>query len=129
MARCQYHLYRRPRRGKLGELVRVGIPLRRQKKAVLVDRSPNLVTTSGNELIGRLIAGRCEVCGETRNLEVHHIRKLADLKRPGRHEKPAWVQIMAKRQRKTLITCRGCHDAIHAGRPVATQRSNHWRAG
>ena len=106
-----------------------GIPLRRQKKAVLVDHSPNLVTTSGNELIGRLIAGRCEVCGETRNLEVHHIRKLADLKRPGRNEKPAWVQIMAKRRRKTLITCRGCHDDIHAGRPATSHKSNHWRAG
>jgi group II intron reverse transcriptase/maturase len=96
-----------------------GIPLRRQKKAVLVDRSPVLFTTSGNELIHRLLAGRCEVCGSTERLEVHHIRKLADLNKPGRNEKPAWVQIMVKRRRKTLVTCTGCHDAIHAGRPVA----------
>jgi len=102
-----------------------GIPLRRQKKAVVVDRSPNLFTTSGNELIGRLVAGRCEVCGEIKNLEVHHIRKLADLKRAGRNEKPAWIQIMAKRRRKTLIACRGCHEAIHAGRPVALRREDH----
>jgi hypothetical protein len=96
-----------------------GIPLRRQKKAVLVDRSPVLFTTSGNELIHRLLTGRCEVCGSTERLEVHHIRKLADLNKPGRNAKPAWVQIMAKRRRKTLVTCTGCHDAIHAGRPVA----------
>jgi group II intron reverse transcriptase/maturase len=96
-----------------------GIPLRRQKKAVLIDRSPVLFTTSGNELIHRLMAGRCEVCGSTERLEVHHIRKLADLNKPGRNEKPAWVQIMAKRRRKTLVTCTSCHDAIHAGRPVA----------
>jgi group II intron reverse transcriptase/maturase len=96
-----------------------GIPLRRQKKAVLIDRSPVLFTTSGNELIHRLIAGRCEVCGSTERLEVHHIRKLADLNKPGRNAKPAWVQIMAKRRRKTLVTCTSCHDAIHAGQPVA----------
>jgi hypothetical protein len=95
-----------------------GIPLRRQKKAVLIDRSPNLFTTSGNELIGRLIAGLCELCGSTQRLEVHHIRKLADLDKPGRNEKPAWVRIMAKRRRKTLIVCTACHDAIHAGRPA-----------
>jgi hypothetical protein len=97
-----------------------GIPLKRQKTSVLVDRSPVLFTTSGNELIGRLIAGACELCGSTQRLEVHHIRKLADLNRPGRNEKPAWVKVMAKRRRKTLITCTVCHDNIHAGRPTAT---------
>ena len=97
-----------------------GTPLRRQKKAVLIDRSPVLFTTSGNELIHRLRTGRCEVCGSTERLEVHHIRKLADLNKPGRNEKPAWVQIMAKRRRKTLVTCTSCHDAIHAGRPATT---------
>jgi group II intron reverse transcriptase/maturase len=95
-----------------------GIPLRRQRTAALVDRSPNLFTTSGNELIGRLTAGCCELCGSTQRLEVHHIRKLADLDKPGRNEKPAWVHIMAKRRRKTLIVCTACHDAIHAGRPA-----------
>jgi hypothetical protein len=97
-----------------------GIPLKRQKKAVLIDRSPVLFTTSGNELIHRLLTGRCEVCGSTQRLEVHHIHKLADLTKPGRNAKPAWVQIMAKRRRKTLVTCTRCHDAIHAGRPVTT---------
>jgi hypothetical protein len=59
-----------------------GIPLKRQTKTTIVDRSPNLFTTSGNELIGRLLAGRCELCGSTTRLEVHHIRKLADLNKP-----------------------------------------------
>jgi hypothetical protein len=99
-----------------------GIPLKRQKKATLVDRAPNLFTTSGNELIARLIAGCCELCGATSRLEVHHVRKLADLNRPGRTEKPAWVKIMVKRRRKTLVACTVCHDNIHAGRPTATSR-------
>ena len=51
--------------------------------------------------------------------EVHHVRKLADLDRPGRPQ-PAWDQLMAKRRRKTLIVCADCHAAIHGGRPTAT---------
>ena len=81
-------------------------------------RMARLVTpeTRRNELIFRLLAGRCEICKDTAHLEVHHVRKLADLSKPGRREKPAWMHLMAKRRRKTLITCRRCHEDIHAGR-------------
>src|SRR4051812_25014365 len=40
------------------------------------------------ELVQRLLADTCELCGSRENVEVHHIRKLADLKVPGRREKP-----------------------------------------
>jgi hypothetical protein len=93
-----------------------GIPLRRDRTAVLTDQRPVTATTRRNELIRRLLAGRCEICEGTENLEVHHIRKLADLARQGRREKPAWMHLMAMRRRKTLITCRRCHEDIHAGR-------------
>jgi group II intron reverse transcriptase/maturase len=93
-----------------------GIPLRRRRTAVLTDRTPVMASTQGNELIHRLVAGGCEICGSRTNIEVHHIRKLADLNRHDRPDKPAWVRLMAKRRRKTLVTCRGCHDDIHAGR-------------
>lgn len=107
--------------GKKPLIARFGaIPLQRQKKALLIDRAPVLATTQGNELIHRLVTGCCQLCGTTQRLEVHHIRKLADLTRPGRTEKPAWVQLMAKRRRKTLVVCRPCHQHIHAGRPIAT---------
>jgi hypothetical protein len=43
---------------------------------------------------------------------------MADLKRHGRNEAPAWVRLMAARKRKTLVVCRACHEAIHAGRPT-----------
>jgi hypothetical protein len=75
-----------------------------------------MASTRRNELILRLLAGRCEICEDTVNLEVHHVRKLADLHRPGRREKPAWMHLMAKRRRKTLVICRHCHEDIHAGR-------------
>jgi group II intron reverse transcriptase/maturase len=95
-----------------------GIPLHRQPTAALTDRAPTLGTYRGNELIHRLLADGCEACGATDNVEVHHIRHLADLNKPGRREKPAWARLMAMRRRKTLVVCRPCHEAIHAGRPT-----------
>jgi group II intron reverse transcriptase/maturase len=73
------------------------------------------------ELIDRLRADVCELCGSRYDVEVHHIRKLSDLKVQGRREKPAWVKTMAALKRKTLIVCRACHDAIHAGKPTRTR--------
>ncbi len=93
-----------------------GIPLTRARTAVLTDQRPVLASARRNELIHRLLAGRCEICEDTVNLEVHHVRKLADLSKPGRREKPAWMHLMAMRRRKTLVTCRRCHQDIHAGR-------------
>lgn len=99
-----------------------GIPLKRQRTAVLTDRRPVMASGKQNELIHRLLAECCEICESRTQLEVHHVRKLADLNRPGRREKPAWVYLMAKRKRKTLVICRCCHEDIHAGRPTAVFR-------
>jgi group II intron reverse transcriptase/maturase len=96
-----------------------GLPLRHQRVAILVDRTTSIVRPpERNELIRRLLADHCELCGSTQDPEVHHVRKLADLHKPGRPEKPPWVQVMAARHRKTLIVCHPCHVAIHAGRPT-----------
>ncbi len=93
-----------------------GIPLRRVRTATLTDQRPVMASAKRNELIHRLLAGRCELCEGTEGLEVHHVRKLADLNKPGRREKPPWMELMAKRRRKTLVICRRCHEDIHAGR-------------
>lgn len=92
-----------------------GIPLKRQKKAILVDKEPITFRVKKTELIQRLLANKCELCGAVEKIEVHHIRKLADLKKKGR-EMPAWNKLMAARQRKTLALCWKCHDTIHAGK-------------
>jgi group II intron reverse transcriptase/maturase len=99
-----------------------GIPLRRKQDAILVDRQPQFAMTNRSELLKRVLADRCELCESREHVEVHHIRKLADLKQPGRNEKPAWVKQMAARRRKTLVVCRKCHETIHAGRATATFR-------
>ncbi len=70
------------------------------------------------ELVQRLLADTCEMCGSHTDIEVHHIRALKDLKRYGRPEKPAWVKTMAARHRKTLVVCRSCHEDIHHGQPL-----------
>jgi group II intron reverse transcriptase/maturase len=96
-----------------------GIPLRRQKNAILRDREPARANTRHKELVHRLLAGRCELCGQADKVRVHQIRKLADLTKPGQPQ-PDWMQIMAKRRRKTLIVCATCHATIHQGRPTAS---------
>jgi retron-type reverse transcriptase len=67
----------------------------------------------------KITRGRRAVNG----LTVHHLRKLADLNRHDRPDKPAWVHLMAKRRRKTLVICRTCHEDIHAGRTRTTTRN------
>ncbi|MGF1523192.1 MAG: hypothetical protein ACFBSF_12825 [Leptolyngbyaceae cyanobacterium] len=68
-----------------------------------------------SEVTQRLLAQVCELCGATEKIEVHHIRKLADLERTGQTPKPNWVKAMAARKRKTLVVCQACHQAIHSG--------------
>ena len=94
-----------------------GIPLKRQKTAVLIDQNPIYIRSERNELIKRLLADKCELCGSRENVEVHHIHKLADLNKDGK-ERPRWVKVMIARRRKTLMVCRFCHQAIHAGQPT-----------
>jgi Type II intron maturase/AI2M/AI1M-like, HNH endonuclease/Reverse transcriptase (RNA-dependent DNA polymerase) len=96
-----------------------GIPLRRQKNAVLRDREPTLATAPRRELIDRLLAGRCEICGQAEKVQVHQIRNLSDLAKPGQPDQPEWMRIMAKLRRKTLVVCGACHASIHPGRPTA----------
>ena len=96
-----------------------GIPLRRKKNAVLTDRTPSPVAVRRKELVTRLQAARCELCKQTGVVEAHHVRRLADLAKPGKPQ-PVWDQLMAKRRRKTLIVCVDCHATIHHGQSTAT---------
>jgi hypothetical protein len=94
-----------------------GIPLQRDVDSVLVDDSAAYQMYAGrSELIQRLLAEQCEYCGAKGQVEIHHIRKLKDLHRPGRNARPLWVRMMIARRRKTLALCEKCHDDLHAGR-------------
>ncbi|HEL1970707.1 TPA: reverse transcriptase [Streptococcus suis] len=91
-----------------------GISLSYKKKAVIED-APYQVYGGRTELIKRLLANKCELCGSEENIEVHHIRKLADLNKHNGKLVPKWKEIMSARCRKTLVACRDCHHAIHNG--------------
>ena len=95
-----------------------GIPLKRQKKAVLDDRLPVPPATRRKELVTRLLNGRCELCQQRDPVQVHQVRKLADLGKPGPAQ-PRWATLMACMRRKTLIVCAACHQQIHDGKPAA----------
>ncbi|HEX3785068.1 MAG TPA: reverse transcriptase domain-containing protein [Pseudonocardiaceae bacterium] len=94
-----------------------GIPLKRQKNAVITDHQPTGPIYPNRQLVTRLLKGRCELCQRTDNISVHHVRALADLNRPGQPQ-PPWAQVMAKIRRKALVVCGDCHDLIH-GHPAS----------
>jgi group II intron reverse transcriptase/maturase len=79
------------------------------------------LSTSRADLLQRLAAGECELCGSKDDIQVHHIRKLADLQVRGQRAKSTWAVAMATRRRKTLVVCYRCHNDIHAGRPTRSR--------
>ena len=91
-------------------------PIRYVQKTVINDEIPRPFYKR-TELVQRLVNNRCELCHSTDNVEVHHVRKLADIRRRynGRKQPPPWVIFMISRNRKTIIVCRECHHKIHAG--------------
>jgi group II intron reverse transcriptase/maturase len=95
-----------------------GIPLHRQRDAVIVDRKPPTLIRR-TELIQRLQTGRCELCQHTGEVETHHVGKLAHLTQRGKPQ-PSWAQLMTRMRRKALVVCAACHDVIHDRRPTAT---------
>lgn len=69
-----------------------------------------------NELVRRLAAQQCELCGRTGRCEVHHVNKLKNVhKKWAGRNKPDWVKFMIQRRRKTVVVCNDCHKRIHAG--------------
>jgi group II intron reverse transcriptase/maturase len=103
---CVERTGRKPLVGRFG-----GIPLKQNKKTVISDRQLAPVNTKRKQLVTRLLAGRCEMCGHVGAVQVHHVAKLADLGRPG--DRPPWADLMAARHRKTLVVCGRCHAHIH----------------
>ena len=97
-----------------------GIPFERKPDGMNIvdlDTTHAWFKPGGNrsEAVQRLVAGVCELCDREMPLQAHHIRKLADINRPGQRPKAPWEVIMAARKRKTLMVCTDCHQKIHTG--------------
>jgi len=87
-----------------------------------VDAMPNTAkyTQSRTELLDRLNAEICEYCGiDTGYFEVHHVRKLSDIKQG----KTEWEKLMIARNRKTLVLCVECHRQLTEGVLPSWKRS------
>jgi len=68
-----------------------------------------------SEIIQRMMAGKCELCGAQEPVSMHHIRALADINRPGRRPRTTPEKIMSARKRKSIALCSGCHYTVHSG--------------
>jgi hypothetical protein len=103
----------KPLRAQLGNK-----PIQTNLSEVIQDRvyQPNDPFTR-NELTRRLLANQCELCGSNEGINVHHVRKLADVQKRyrGRKDPPKWVKFMMSRRRKTVVVCKSCHRQIHNG--------------
>jgi Type II intron maturase len=118
-----------PREGKRPLVASFGgLSRKRVKHSVIKDQVLTPYPRMRSEIIDRFLHDTCEVGGSKEHIERHHIRKLADLTKEGRREKPLWMKIMISRKRQSMPLCRRCHDDIHAKRPKSTRQGNR-RAG
>ncbi|EEM56462.1 Group II intron-encoded protein LtrA [Bacillus thuringiensis serovar monterrey BGSC 4AJ1] len=98
---------------KIRFLYNEGFKRKRPVTEMKTDYLPTIMQYKGRtSLISRLEAQTCEICKtEEKPFEVHHVRKLKDLK-----GKKRWEQRMIARRRKTLVVCLKCHRDIHNGK-------------
>jgi hypothetical protein len=66
-----------------------------------------------SEVVNHLLADKCVVCGAKGSVQMHHIRKLADLNTSSSEQ---WEKIMAARKRKFIPVCTTCHKRVHQGK-------------
>ena len=71
----------------------------------------SIADVSRSNLTDRLKAEKCELCGATGKLIMHHVRNLKDLK-----GKESWKRLMSARKRKTIALCPSCHRLRHLGK-------------
>ncbi|ENV3571650.1 group II intron reverse transcriptase/maturase [Escherichia coli] len=91
-----------------------------RNRTTIVDTEPRTahITTRTTEIMRRLGARICEYCAKTGRCEVHHVKKLKDLKkgRKAGYKPSLWQLMMIARRRKTMILCASCHDKLHSGK-------------
>ncbi len=94
-----------------------GKPIRYNPNVVIKDKKFVPYVTR-NELVRRLTANVCELCGSTENIRVHHVRALKDVEKKykGQKNPPDWIRFMMERRRKTIVVCHECHKKIHEGK-------------
>ncbi len=96
-----------------------GIPLKRQKNAVLTDRRAHRARLPEQAADYRAAQGQMRVLRANRGtFRFTTSGRSPTSASPGSHS-PRWAQVMATIRRKTLVVCGDCHDLIH-GHPAIT---------
>ena len=98
-----------------------GLSLQRKDTASIKDQVLSPYTRTRSELVEKLLNDTCEACGAKEQVQMHHVRKLADLNKKGRREKTPWEKIMIARQRKSIALCRECHMKVHHNGPKSKE--------
>lgn len=74
--------------------------------------SVNIRSLYANSIsMASILGSNCSVCDSSYRVEMHHIRKLKDLK----WEKSDLNYLMSKTRRKQIVLCRDCHMKHHNG--------------
>ena len=93
-----------------------GIPLKRKTPTNTEKIDDNIVKTnrikSRSSLSQRLLNNVCEICGSDEDVEIHHIRKMSDIK----NSKALWAKKMIALNRKTIALCHKHHMEVHSGK-------------
>jgi group II intron reverse transcriptase/maturase len=107
-----------PRDGKPPLIAQFGgLSLRRREFITAKDFGMGMVFSKSTDLIQRINAQECQLCGATGvPIQVHHINRLANLTKEGRRKIARWKEVMIGLRRKTIAVCVPCHWDIHSGR-------------
>lgn len=107
-----------PREGKKPLIAEFGPkPIHYQRTIPNIEDERQWLRYNRTQLLDRLLAETCELCGSQDNVQVHHIKSIKDLSRRnrGKKERPAWMVRMIELHRNTLVVCETCHRQIHQG--------------
>ena len=102
-----------------------GISLLRDKNKVITDPAPVLVPAPRKELVHRLLARRCELCGHGATVAVHQVAKLARLGNPdpaSPRGQPRWPGCGARPWWSAAPATRS------STQPLSRTRRSRWRA-
>jgi RNA-directed DNA polymerase len=111
------HILEYETNGKHGEIRVFKLKHMNKSNTQMVDVYPTIehLYKSGTELTQRMTANECEYCGQKNvPFEVHHVKKLKDLRQKSHKEN--WEKTMIKKNRKTLVLCIECHRLLHTGK-------------
>lgn len=98
-------------RRKMQQFYNESFKRRKPEVSNWLDDNKVVYHSNRTSLIDRLKAEKCEICGATGKLDMHHVRRLKDLDGKGYADK-----MMIARRRKTIALCRSCHLKVHAGK-------------